>query len=161
MKGMQGKGVKDLTRRSSAFTLEYRQLRTEADEHVFKTFLNKVRNFSVFANKSEEEKKRIEQEEADVPAPRRSRPRSFSVQDDLLSDKLDKPTFMVNPIGHLKMAWDAMVMFFVIWNCCSVPYHTALQPRYNCTDEELRNVEYTDCYPKTSQNCDVLVYIVF
>lgn len=43
MKGMQGQKVKDLQRRSSAFTLEYRQLRTEADEHFLKVFLLKVK----------------------------------------------------------------------------------------------------------------------
>ena len=45
MRGMQGKKIKDIKRRSSAFTLEYRQLRTEADEHVLKTFLTKIKNF--------------------------------------------------------------------------------------------------------------------
>ncbi|QDZ18229.1 ion transport protein [Chloropicon primus] len=159
MKGMQGQQMKELGRRQSAFTLEYRQLRTEADEHVFKTALNKVKKLFT-GNKIGVNDKHIVEEE-DLPAPRRNRPRSMSVQEDLLSDKLNQPTFMFNPIGHTKMAWDAFVMFFVIWNCCSVPYHTALQPRYNCTEEELKNVEYTDCYPKTSQNFDVLVYIVF
>jgi len=159
MKGMQGQKVKDLQRRSSAFTLEYRQLRTEADEHFLKVFLLKVKKFLVGGRHPN--KIAHEEEEEDIPAPRRNRPRSMSVQDDLLSDKLDRPNFMFNPIGHTKMAWDAVVMFFVIWNCCSVPYHTALQPRYNCTEEELKNVEYTDCYPKASQNFDVLVYIVF
>ena len=167
MRGMQEKNIKDIKRRSSAFTLEYRQLRTEADEHVLKTFLTKIKNFLLpKGNKVAATNKQLDQvkeeEKEDIPPARRGRPRSsFFVQDDLLSDKLDKPTFMINPIGHTKMAWDALVMFFVIWNCCSVPYHTALQPRYNCTKEELRNVEYTDCYPQTSQNFDVIVYIVF
>ena len=44
MRGMQEKNIKDIKRRSSAFTLEYRQLRTEADEHVLKTFLTKIKN---------------------------------------------------------------------------------------------------------------------
>ena len=75
MRGMQGKKIKDIKRRSSAFTLEYRQLRTEADEHVLKTFLTKIKNFLLpKGNKVAATNKQLDQvkeeEEGDIPPAR-------------------------------------------------------------------------------------------
>ena len=104
---------KEVTRRGSAFTLEYRQLRTEADETFFTTLYAGLKQKVMGKpNKIAAE----ESEEVAVEAPkeemRKKKKRSsvFSVNDDLLSDKLQKPKFMINPIGHIKVAWDAFVI---------------------------------------------------
>ena len=156
-------------RASSAFTLEYRQLRTEADEHVLKSVLGTIKK-GLFGSRKDRNKIEpatpLDSVQEELPEEvqedkKKKAKKRFSVDNELLADKFEQVNFMVNPIGHTKLFWDALVIFFVIWNCCSVPYHTALQPKMNCTKEELANVEYTDCYPKASQNFDVLVYVIF
>ena len=172
-------------RHSSAITLEYTQLQKENDREALNAFADSVKNLGAAllgsmgrvtryvrkgttvspettggahaASHASSDKKGVSTR-AEKLAKRKT---AFSIKEDLFSDKISRSSFMINPLTHTKLLWDSFVMFFIIWNCCSVPYHTALQPRYNCSAEELADKINTDCYPRESQNFDIVIYLVF